>query len=115
MARKIPKEPQIKPESGYGVEWHALVTTERLRFSFDRIDEAEQALVVLHKILRKLSFRERTIIRMRHGIPDGKWHTITEIAATFKSTKSRVKAIHDKAFLKIRLEVEKMGYDKTYG
>ena len=53
-------------------------------------------------VLRTLTPREETVIRMRFGVGDGSEHTLEEIAKPFAVTRERIRQIEVKALRKLR-------------
>ena len=52
--------------------------------------------------LKRLTFREREIIKLRYGIPNGETYTLEEIGRIFKVTRERVRQIEAKAIRKLQ-------------
>ena len=70
-------------------------------------DKKEEMEILKKKIsdhLRKLSYREREIIKMRYGLADGYLYTLVEIAATFGVTSERIRQIEKEAIRKLMAE-----------
>ena len=53
-------------------------------------------------VLKTLTPREETIIRMRFGLYDGSAHTLGEVGLTFALTRERIRQIEAKALCKLR-------------
>jgi RNA polymerase primary sigma factor len=53
-------------------------------------------------MLKKLTPREESIIRMRFGFDDGNAHTLEEVGQTFAVTRERIRQIEAKALRKLR-------------
>src|SRR6266849_473290 len=53
-------------------------------------------------VLRTLSLREESIIRMRFGLEDGSEHTLEEVGLEFAVTRERIRQIEAKALRKLR-------------
>ena len=53
-------------------------------------------------MLKTLTPREETIIRMRFGLDDGSEHTLEEVGQTFAVTRERIRQIEAKALRKLR-------------
>ena len=53
-------------------------------------------------VLKTLTPREETIIRMRFGLDDGSAHTLGEVGLTFALTRERIRQIEAKALCKLR-------------
>ena len=51
---------------------------------------------------RKLSYRERTILKFRYGLEDGYWYTRDEVAHIFKISPSRISQLEARAINKLR-------------
>lgn len=66
--------------------------------SLEDEDSRQQILVAL----RKLTYREREIIKLRYGIGDGYTYTLEEVGKIFKVTRGRIHAIEQKALEKLR-------------
>ncbi|PYT02269.1 MAG: RNA polymerase sigma factor RpoD [Acidobacteria bacterium] len=60
------------------------------------------------KLLKKLTAREQTIIKMRFGLEDGSEHTLEELGETFAVTGERIRQIEVKALGKLR-------HDRSHG
>jgi len=54
------------------------------------------------KVLSTLTYREREVIKMHFGIPDGNNRTLEEVAEFFKVTRERVRQIEGKAMRKLK-------------
>ncbi len=53
-------------------------------------------------LFRRLTYREREIIKLRYGIDGGYTHTLEEVARIFKITRSRIGQVEAKAIRKLR-------------
>ena len=53
------------------------------------------------KMLLKLSYREREIIKLRYGLGDGYSYTLQETAKLFKVTRERIRQIEEKALRRL--------------
>lgn len=56
----------------------------------------------IEKLLRKLPFREREILKLRYGIGGGYSYTLEEVGQIFKLTRERIRQIEDEAIHKIK-------------
>lgn len=56
----------------------------------------------LRKALRKLSYRESEIIKLRYGLGDGYAYTLEETGHIFKVTRERIRQVEAKAFRKLQ-------------
>lgn len=56
----------------------------------------------IDKLLNKLTFREREIIKLRYGIDTGYFYTLEEVGKIFKITRERVRQIEVKALQKLQ-------------
>lgn len=65
------------------------------------------------EILDSLSEKERKILKMRHGLLDGTYHTLEEVGKEFGVTRERIRQIEAKALEKIR-QHEKARRLKSY-
>ena len=57
----------------------------------------------IREVLRRLDYRERTIIRLRFGFVDGCIHTLQELGKMFGVSKERVRQIETEALDKLKL------------
>ena len=64
----------------------------------DNIMMAEQ----ISQMLKRLSVREETIIRLRYGLADGKFYTLEEIGTRMGITRERVRQVEAKALRQLR-------------
>ncbi len=55
------------------------------------------------EVLRKLSYRERMIIRLRFGLADGTTHSLEEVGQMFGVSKERIRQIEIVAMSKLQL------------
>jgi RNA polymerase primary sigma factor len=53
-------------------------------------------------VLKTLTYREREIIKLRYGIPDGQTYTLEEVGRIFRVTRERVRQIEAKAIRKLQ-------------
>ncbi|MFC1804778.1 RNA polymerase sigma factor RpoD/SigA [Candidatus Omnitrophota bacterium] len=53
-------------------------------------------------LLEIMTEREKEVLDMRFGLPDGKTHTLAEVAKKQKVSRERVRQIEDQALLKLR-------------
>ena len=53
-------------------------------------------------MLKTLTPREETIIKMRFGLDDGSEHTLEEVGRTFAVTRERIRQIEAKVLRKLR-------------
>ena len=56
----------------------------------------------LNEILDCLTEREREVIYMRYGLPDGRPHTLEEVARAFAVTRERIRQIEQKGLKKLK-------------
>lgn len=64
----------------------------------NRMIKGEEA----ESLLRRVSRREREVLRMRFGLDDGKPKTLEEVGRHFSLTRERIRQIEDRAIMKIR-------------
>jgi len=64
----------------------------------NRMIKGEEA----ESLLRRVSVREREVLRMRFGLDDGKPKTLEEVGRHFSLTRERIRQIEDRAIMKIR-------------
>jgi len=53
-------------------------------------------------VLKTLTLREESVIRLRFGLEDGRCHTLEEVGAEFHVTRERIRQIEAKALRKLR-------------
>lgn len=56
----------------------------------------------IHKLLEKLSYREREIIKLRYGLGDGYNYSLEEVAYIFRVTRERIRQIQDRALRRLQ-------------
>ncbi|MGQ9524571.1 MAG: sigma-70 family RNA polymerase sigma factor [Armatimonadota bacterium] len=64
----------------------------------NRLIKGEEA----ESLLKRVSRREREVLRMRFGLDDGKPKTLEEVGRHFSLTRERIRQIEDRAIMKIR-------------
>jgi RNA polymerase sporulation-specific sigma factor len=76
------------------------------------LDEVERSLLQsrLYKVLKTLKKRERTVLTMRYGLPDGSRKTQKEVARHLGISRSYVSRIEKRAVQKISEEFQKREY-----
>jgi len=65
----------------------------------------------VHNLLNILSPKEKSIIRLRFGIEDGKEKTLQDIGKVFGLTKERVRQLESRALSKLKECLESQGLD----
>ena len=68
-------------------------------------DKKQELTESMKTALKKLTYREREIIKLRYGLGDGYTYTLQEVAHIFKVTRERIRRIEGKAVVKL----ERMG------
>ncbi len=63
--------------------------------------------------LRELTYREREIIKLRHGIGDGYTYTLEEVARIFKVTRDRIRAVEARAVSKMIQSLRSYGVTRS--
>ena len=56
----------------------------------------------IDSVLRTLTPREESVIRLRFGLKDGRCHTLEEVGSEFNVTRERIRQIEAKALRKLR-------------
>lgn len=56
----------------------------------------------VHKALHTLTARERQVVRLRFGLPDGRIRTLQEIGLVMGVSRERIRQIESGAFRKLR-------------
>lgn len=64
--------------------------------------ELEELRERIGEVLNTLSYREGEIIKLRFGIPDGRTHTLDEVAHIFRVNPERIRQIECRALMKLR-------------
>jgi RNA polymerase sigma factor (sigma-70 family) len=57
----------------------------------------------VNQAVKKLTYREREVVKLRHGLDDGFIYTLEEIGKTFKVTRERVRQVE-------KIALEKLGF-----
>lgn len=60
----------------------------------------------LEKVIKRLTYRERTIIEMRYGLNNNRAHTFREIAEIMHVSTERIRQIKAKAIRKIFMRLK---------
>jgi len=81
-----PEETMSGPTDGY--------PTDRPLTDDEKVD-------AIKSVLRKLSYREREIIKLRYGLGNGYTYTLEEVGHIFKVTRERIRQIEKKAIAKL--------------
>ena len=68
--------------------------------------DIQTILSTVGRTFKILNSRERKILRLRHGIEDGKPKTLEQIAIIEKVTRERIRQIESKALEKINIVLE---------
>jgi RNA polymerase primary sigma factor len=63
--------------------------------------EFQELRQALPAILRRLTYREREIIKLRYGLEDGQTYTLEEVGHIFKVTRERIRQVEKKAIAKL--------------
>ncbi len=80
------------------------------------LDRSESAIDVaqrnedmdgLRRLMETLTYREREVLKLLHGIDDGYAYTLEEVGRIFKVTRERVRQIWLKAIWKCRHQLQK--------
>ncbi|MDA1180016.1 MAG: sigma-70 family RNA polymerase sigma factor [Planctomycetota bacterium] len=56
----------------------------------------------IHRLLDRLSYREREIIKLRYGLGDGYNYSLEEVAYIFRVTRERIRQIQDRALRRLQ-------------
>ena len=56
----------------------------------------------MERVLKSLTYREREVLKLRYGIPDGYTYTLEEVGRIFRITRERVRQIEKKAIVKLQ-------------
>ena len=56
----------------------------------------------IDSVLKTLTHREESVIRLRFGLKDGRCHTLEEVGSEFSVTRERIRQIEAKALRKLR-------------
>ena len=73
---------------------------------FDEIQNREDIKTLYKNIKTRLSERERTIVVLRYGLRDGKFHTQSSVAERLGISRSYVSRIEKKAIQKLKIGIE---------
>ncbi len=82
------------------VELRAIACATRNRLELPSPEEdaiREELKEKVGEVLATLNFRQRTVLEMRFGIPDGRTHTLAEVGRAIGVTRERVREIEQKA------------------
>lgn len=77
----------------------------------DAKSEPEEMRNLMNKLLLKLSFREREILKLRFGLGDQYTYTLEEVGHIFKVTRERVRQIEKKALAKFQVLIAEAEFD----
>lgn len=72
--------------------------TEQPHEAYDRKELRER----IEKALKTLTYRERHILKLRHGLMDGWSYSLNETARIFQVTRERIRQIESKAIKKLQ-------------
>jgi RNA polymerase sigma factor (sigma-70 family) len=67
----------------------------------DRPLTDDEKVEAIKSVLRKLTYREREIIKLRYGLGDGYMYTLEEVGHIFKVTRERIRQVEKKAIAKL--------------
>jgi len=104
LQRKTPGKPRTLYRHQKWLEFAVAEQNNRLYLPspIDVVEEKEDRKVLLAKLLKTLSFREREVIKLRYGIGDGYTYTLKEVSRIFKVTRERVRQVEAKAIRKLQ-------------
>lgn len=82
---------------------------ERLLLSYEgnhkKVDQSLISEILEH--MSDLSLREQEMVKLRHGLTDGREYTYSEVAGKFDITKERARQIINKALAKVKNKIKK--------
>ncbi len=81
------------------LEWAA---PKQLAYTPEDSILASERSEALAKAMASLSFREREVLKMRYGIPDGLVYTLEDVAKCFNVTRERIRQIEGRAVRKLQ-------------
>jgi len=88
-------------DNGDGGAWVDIIADEKAETP--NVAAERNALIELVKVeLEGLPERDREIVEMRFGIPDGRTRTLDEVAAQFGVTRERIRQIEQKTLARLR-------------
>jgi len=67
-----------------------------------------------NEVLKRLSYREREIVKLRWGFGDGYCYSLGEVAHIFKVTRERIRQIEAKAYRKLWQEIGEEELNKIF-
>ena len=106
LARVKEQRQRVSAQRLRALTHHGERTADRLTWDANKVDrkiDRGQSREAIGKVLKKLSYREREVLKLRFGLgEDGFAYTYKEVGHIFKMTRERIRQIEAKAIRKLQ-------------
>jgi len=103
VIKELEYTPQHRPEKNDSDEPTSIDSDDRQDSEVDHINSSSELLMsVLGQVLSMLGDQESEILKLRHGLVDGRNHTLAEIGRKYGVTRERIRQIESHALNRLK-------------